>query len=74
MSRMYFLCSSRSSCVSGIGAGQIALVDDRVAERRDLLAEAGDAQRRRPHVDAAAAAAEVERDADDVDSFHQVRS
>ena len=36
-----------------------------------LLAEAGDAERRRPHVDAAAAAAEVERHADDVDGFHQ---
>ena len=36
-----------------------------------LLAEAGDAERRRPHVDAAPAAAEVEGNADDVDGFHQ---
>jgi hypothetical protein len=46
MSRMYFFRSSRSSWVSGIGAG------------------------RRPHVDAAPAAAEIERHADDVNGPH----
>ena len=35
------------------------------AERGQLLAEAGDAKRRRPHVGAAAVAAEIERHADD---------
>ena len=35
----------------------------------DLIAESGDAERRRPHVDAAPAAAEVEGHADDVDGF-----
>ena len=46
--------------------GEVAFVDDRVAERGDALAEAGDAKRRRAHVDAAPAAAEIERHADDV--------
>ena len=46
---------------------EIAFVHDRDPERGQPLAEAGDAKRRRPHVDAAAVAAEVERDADDVD-------
>ena len=69
MSRMYFLCSSRSVLRFGNRRRQVALVDDGVAERGDLLAEAGDAERRRPHVDAAPAAAEVERHADDVDRF-----
>ncbi len=49
--------------------GEIAFVDDGVAERGDALAEAGDAKRRRPHVDAAPAAAEVERHADDVNGL-----
>ena len=46
---------------------QVALVDDRMAERGDLRVDAGDAQRRGTHVDAAPALAEVERHADDVD-------
>ena len=52
---------------------EVALVDDRVAERGEPLAEAGDAERGRPHVDAAPAAAEVERHADDVDGLHIAR-
>ena len=35
-------------------------------ERREPLGESGDPKRRRSHVDAAAIAAEVERDADEV--------
>ena len=54
--------------------GQIAFVDDRIAECGELLAKPGDAERGRPHVDAAPAAAEVERDADDVDGFHKVKT
>src|SRR5919202_1695947 len=50
---------------------QIAFVDDAVAERRDALAQAGDAKRRRSHVDAAPAAAKVERHTDDVNRFHE---
>ena len=52
------------------GGGQVALVDHRVAERGDLLAEPGDAKRRRPHVDAASAGAEVERHANQVHWTH----
>ena len=51
--------------------GQVALVDDRVAERSDPLAETGNAERGRPHVDAAPAAAEVERHADHMNRFHR---
>ena len=43
---------------------QIAAIDDDASERGDLFAEPGDAERRRSHVDAAAAAAHVERHAD----------
>ena len=50
---------------------QIALVDDGDAEAGEAIAEAGDAKRRRPHVHAAAVAAEVEGHADDVDRFHR---
>jgi hypothetical protein len=39
------------------------------SELRELLGEARDAKRRRPHVGAAPVAAEIERHADDVDSF-----
>ena len=52
----------------------VALVDDAQAERGELLAEAGDAKRRRPHVGAAPVAAEIERHADDVDGSHAVVS
>ena len=41
-------------------------------EARELLADAGNAKRRRPHVGAAPVAAEIERHADDVDGFHAV--
>ena len=54
--------------------GEVALVDDRAAEARDLLAEPGDPKRRGSHVHAAAVAAEIQRDADDVDGLHKVRS
>ena len=50
---------------------QIAFVDDREAERGEVLAEAGDAKRRRPHVHAAAVAAEIERHADHMDGDHR---
>ena len=46
---------------------QIAAIDDDASERRDLFAEPGDAKRRRSHVDAAAAAAHVEGNADQMD-------
>ena len=58
----------------GNGRRKIALVDHRVTERRDLLAETGNAQRGRSHVDPPSSAAEVEGYADDVDSLHKVRS
>ena len=50
---------------------EIAFVDDRVAERGNALAEAGDPECRRPHVDAAPVAAEVERHADEVNGLHK---
>jgi hypothetical protein len=50
----------------------VAFVDNLEAKPRDLLAKPRDAERRRPHVGAATVAAEVERDADDVDGFHLV--
>ena len=53
---------------------EIALVDDRDAERREALAEPGDPERGRPHVDAAAVAAEIERHADDVNGTHGGRA
>ena len=51
----------------GNRGGDVALVDDRAPEAGEMLADAGDAKRRRPHVGAATIAAEVERNADDVD-------
>ena len=54
----------------GNGRRQIAFVDRRVAESGDSLAEAGDAEGGRSHVDAAAVGAEIERHADDVDGTH----
>ena len=47
------------------GGGEVALVDDLAPQAPDLLDEAGVAHRRRSHVDAPAAGAEVERDPDD---------
>ncbi len=52
----------------------VAVVVDLVPERGQALADAGDPHRRRSHVDAAAAAAEVERDADDAEPAHVVTS
>src|SRR6185436_12641144 len=46
---------------------KVAAIDDRAAERDDLIAKARDPHRRRPHVHAAPRAAEVKRHADDVD-------
>ena len=54
--------------------GQVAFVDDRVAQCGKLLAKPGDAEGGRSHVDAAPAAAEVEGHTDDVDGFHKVRT
>ena len=52
---------------------EVAFVDDGHAERGEPLGEAGDAKRRWSHVDAAAVAAEVERDADEVESLRAHR-
>ena len=52
--------------------GEIAFVGDGVAQRREPLAETGDAKRRRPHVHAAPAAAEVQGNADEVKSLHRL--
>ena len=49
---------------------QIAVVYDGHAEGGQAFAEPGNAERGWPHVDAAAVAAEVERDPDDVDRTH----
>ena len=46
---------------------EIAPIDDDAAERGDLFAESGDAEGGRSHVDATAAAAHVEGDADEMD-------
>jgi len=46
------------------GRCQIAAVGNRSTERRDALAETGNPERRRPHVDAAAAAPHIEGHAD----------
>jgi hypothetical protein len=51
---------------------EIAFIDDGAAEATEALAETGDAERGRPHVDAAAVAAEIERHADDVDLTHEI--
>ena len=49
---------------------EIALVDDRHAERGQAFAEAGNPERGGSHVDAAAVAAEIQRHADDVNRPH----
>ena len=54
--------------VSCIGVSTSPWSTHAMAERREALADARDADRRRPHVDAAPAAAEVERHADQVDA------
>jgi hypothetical protein len=54
--------------------GQIAFVDDRIAQCGELLTKPGDAEGGWSHVDAAPAAAEVEGDTDDVDCLHKVKS
>ena len=51
----------------GLLHGDVAQVFHLVAERRQARVEAGHAQRRRPHVHAAPALAQVERRADDGD-------
>ena len=51
----------------GNGRWKIAPIDDHTAERRDLFAEACDAEGGRPHVYATAAPAHVEWDADEMD-------
>ena len=67
---MYFLCGSPDGLDFGDRRDEIALVDDGHAERGQPFAKAGDPEGGRPHVDAAAVAAEVERDADDVNRAH----
>ena len=69
MSLTYRLCGSPGLCASGIGDGMSPLSTTVQSERRELLAEAGDAERRRSHVGAAAIAAEIERHADDVNGL-----
>ena len=66
ISRMYFLLGSPSALVSGIGATRSPSSTTGMPSAGQPLAEAGDPKRRRPHVDAAAVAAEIERHADDV--------
>ena len=51
---------------------EISLVHDGAAERRNLIADAGDSERGGPHVDPTPPGAEVERYADDVDRLHFV--
>ena len=58
---MYFLLGSPSVLRFRNRRDEIAFVDDRQPSAVEPLAEPGDAKRRRSHVDAAAAAAEVER-------------
>src|SRR5205823_10211061 len=50
---------------------EIPFIDHRDAKRRQTFGETADAKRRRSHVDAAAVAAEIERDADDVHGRHR---
>jgi hypothetical protein len=52
------------------GRPDVTLVGDAEAEARDLLVDARDAKRGRPHVDAAPPGAEVERNAKDVHGRH----
>ena len=70
---MYFFFGSPSDFTSGIGADEVAFIDDGDAERREPFGEAGDAKCGGPHVDAAAIAAEVERDANEVESVRAHR-
>ena len=51
---------------------QVALVDHRQPEREEPFGQPGDAERRRPHVDATPVAAQVQGDADDVGSSHRL--
>ena len=51
----------------GDGRRQIAAIDDDASQRRNLFPEPGNAEGGRSHVDATAAAAHVERNADEVD-------
>ena len=53
---------------------EIALVDDRNAQRGQALAEPRDPECRRSHIDAAAIAPEVERHADDVDGTARIKT
>ena len=62
----------RRPCVSGIGEAMSPLSTTRTPSAVELLAEAGNAKRRRPHVGAAAVAAEIERNADDVNGPHRI--
>ena len=48
----------------------VAVVAHLVAERAQPIGNSGNAHRRRPHVDAATAAAQIERSADDVQRAH----
>ena len=63
---MYFLRGSPELLISGIGATRSPSSTTVMPERGQPLAEPGNPERGRPHVDAAAIAAEIERDADDV--------
>ena len=70
MSSMYFFCSVPGVLRLADRNGDVALVGHGNAERRDPFAEPGDAKRRRPHVDTSPAAAEIERNADEMDGYH----
>src|SRR5262249_10615958 len=52
------------------GCREIALVDCGPSERRDLIANASDAEGRWPHVDATAPGAEIEGNTNEVDRLH----
>ena len=52
------------------GRRQIAFVHDRVSLPHELFGQSGDAERGRPHVDAAAIAAKVQGNANHVDRLH----
>src|SRR5262249_23000437 len=52
------------------GRREVPLVGDRAPESGQAIADAGDPERRRTHVDATAIATEIERHADDVNRLH----
>ena len=68
---MYFCSRIAFVLRLGIRRDDVAFVAHAMAERREPLANAGDADRRGAHVHAAPSAAQIERHADDVDVAHE---